>query len=153
MEIFHLYVAYLGPVRLQQIFILRSWKNSDLYGYIEGETWGLHHYLSSHIFLDSPNFLYLIYLNFIIKHEYINWMYISINTLTERSQKRGNLWWLTILLEEFLAALQSPIRTHLSIMYSWLVCIIYLYCYMCTILSYYEDYKTYLWHKWENGIK
>ena len=98
MEIFHLYVAYLGPVRLQQIFILRSWKNSDLYGYTEGETWGLCHYLSSHIFLDSPNFLYWIYLNFIIKHEYINWMYISINTLTERSQKRGNLWWLTILL-------------------------------------------------------
>lgn len=150
---FHLYVASLGSV--QQIFILRSWKNSNLYVYIEGETWGLCHwpFLCHMPFLDSPNFLYWIYLNFIIKHEYINWMYISIDTLTERSQKRGNLWWLTILLKEFLAALQSPIRTHLSISYSWLVCMISLYCYMCTTLSYYEYYETYFWHKWENGIK
>lgn len=153
MEIFHLYVAYLGPVRLQQIFILQSWKNSDLYVYIEGETWGLCHWsLLSHIFRLSKFSLLNIFKcydkTWIYKLDVYQYKYIDRKVSEER-----NLWWLTILLEEFLAALQSPIRTHLSIMYSWLVCMIYSYCYMYTILSYYEYYKTYFWHKWENGIK
>lgn len=76
-------------------------------------------------------------------------MYISINTLTERSRKRGILM-VDNFLEELLGcSTKSYQNTSFNHVFMIGVCMIYSYCYMYTILSYYEYYKTYFWHKWE----